>query len=107
MIKAGEHVVGQPFTLTCKGCGKAFESKHSNTLFCGPNCRAKFYIREAAKERSHECVCGNCGTTFITTGKDVKYCSAACRTEANLIRQRRRNAESRERLKHEKEEATA
>lgn len=37
-IKAGEHVVGQPFKLTCKCCGKEFESKRSNTLFCGPNC---------------------------------------------------------------------
>ena len=104
-IKADEHTVGEPYKLTCKCCGGSFESKHSNALFCGPNCRAKFYIREAAKERSRECVCGNCGTTFITTRKDVKYCSAACRTEANLIRQRRRNAESRERLKHEKEAA--
>ena len=104
-IKAGEHTVGEPYKLTCKCCGGSFESKHSNALFCSPNCRAKFYIREAAKERSRECVCGNCGTTFITTRKDVKYCSAACRTEANLIRQRRRNAESRERPKHEKEAA--
>ena len=48
-IKAGEHAVGQPFKLTCKCCGKEFESKRSNTLFCGPNCRAKFYRQRKAE----------------------------------------------------------
>ena len=41
---------GGPVTLTCKCCGKGeFESKRTNTLFCGPNCRAKFYRQEAAE----------------------------------------------------------
>ena len=48
-IKAGEHTVGQPLTLTCKCCGKAFEAKRSNALFCGPNCRAKYYRTEKAE----------------------------------------------------------
>ena len=51
-IKAGEHAVGQPFTLTCECCGQEFASKRTNTLFCGPNCRAKFYRQEAAESRS-------------------------------------------------------
>ena len=34
MIKAGEHNVGEPFKLTCKNCGKTFESMRSNTIFC-------------------------------------------------------------------------
>ena len=80
-IKAGEHAVGKPFTLTCKCCGKTFESKRSNTLFCSPNCRAKFYRQEAAENRSRECVCENCGVTFTTTRADVKYCSEECRYE--------------------------
>lgn len=42
-IKAGEHAVGQPFKLICKCCGEEFESGRSNTLFCSPNCRARFY----------------------------------------------------------------
>ena len=56
-IKAGEHAVGQPFMLTCKCCGQEFESKRTNTLFCGPNCRAKFYRQEAVSYthlRAHE-----------------------------------------------------
>ena len=94
-IKAGEHAVGQPFKLTCKCCGEKFESKRSNTLFCGPNCRAKFYRQEAAESRSRECVCENCGTTFTATRIDVKYCCDDCKKEANRKRQRERNAAKR------------
>ncbi len=83
LIKAGEHAVGQPFKLTCKCCGEEFESRRSNTLFCGPNCRAKFYRQEAAADRSRECVCGNCGKAFTTTRNDVKYCCEACQREAH------------------------
>ena len=110
-IKAGEHAVGQPFKLTCKCCGTEFESKRSNTLFCGPNCRAKFYRQEAAKNRSRECVCENCGTTFTATRIDVKYCCDDCKKEANRKRQKERNAAKRstkaepvlEEIRHTKE----
>ena len=94
-IKAGEHAVGQPFKLTCKCCGEEFESKRLNTLFCTPNCRARFYRQEAAENRSRECVCENCGSTFITTRSDTKYCSDACRTAANRRMQKERNAAKR------------
>ena len=94
-IKAGEHAVGQPFKLTCKCCGEGFESKRSNTLFCGPNCRAKFYRQEATESRSRECVCENCGSTFTTTRSDTKYCSDTCRTAANRRMQKERNAAKR------------
>lgn len=83
MMKAGEHVVGQPFKLTCKYCGEEFESGQSNTLFCSPNCRAKFYRQEAAESRKRECVCGNCGKELTTTRSDVEYCCEACQREAH------------------------
>ncbi len=83
MMKAGKHAVGQPFKLICKCCGEEFESKRSNTLFCGPNCRAKFYRQEAAESRKRECVCGNCGKVFTTTRNDVKYCCEACQRKAH------------------------
>lgn len=94
-IKSGEHAVGKPFKLTCKCCGEEFESKRSNTLFCGPNCRAKFYRQEAAESRNRECVCENCGSTFTTTRSDTKYCSDACRTAANRRMQKERNTAKR------------
>lgn len=95
MIKAGEHAVGQPFKLICKCCGKEFESKRTNALFCGPNCRTKFYRQEAAANRSRECICENCGAAFTATRKNVKYCCDACRDEAHRKMQRERNAAKR------------
>ena len=56
-LKSGERTVGVPVTLTCKCCGQEFASKRTNTLFCGPNCRSKFYRQEAAESRSRECTC--------------------------------------------------
>ena len=32
LIKARKHKVGEPFSLSRKGCDKVFESKHSNAL---------------------------------------------------------------------------
>ena len=93
-IKAGEHAVGQPFKLICKCCGEEFESGHSNTLFCSPRCRAKFYRQEAAASRSRECVCGNCGKVFTTTRSDVKYCCESCQRKAHSkMRYRQKRAE--------------
>ena len=91
-LKSGERTVGVPVTLTCKCCGQEFESKRTNTLFCGPNCRAKFYRQEAAESRSRACACENCGKEFITTRSNVKYCSDDCRYEGHLKGQRVRNA---------------
>ena len=86
-IKAGEHAVGQPFQLTCKCCGKTFESRSSAAMYCSPNCRSKFYRQEAAKQRSRELVCENCGKTFTTTRSDVKFCCDECRYAAQIKRQ--------------------
>ena len=91
-LKSGERTVGVPVTLTCKCCGQEFESKRTNALFCGPNCRAKFYRQEAAESRSRACTCENCGKVFTTTRSDVKYCSDDCRYEGHLKGQRMRNA---------------
>ena len=98
-IKAGEHAVGQPFKLTCKCCGKEFESRSSAAMYCSPNCRAKFYRQEAAEKRSREIACENCGKTFTTTRNDVKYCCDHCRYEGQLKRQRKRNAANRAKKK--------
>lgn len=95
-IKAGEHTVGQPFKLTCKCCGKEFESRSSSAMYCSPNCRSKFYRQEAAKERSREVVCENCGKTFTTTRSDVKFCCDDCRYAAQIKRQGARKKALRE-----------
>ncbi len=91
LIKAGAHKVGEPFKLTCKGCGKTFEAKSTATLFCSTNCRSKYYIREKAEERRRDVICPTCGNTFSTTRADAKYCCDSCRGEAA----RKRSAEKR------------
>ena len=95
-LKSGERTVGVPITLTCKCCGQEFASKRTNTLFCGPNCRAKFYRQEAAEGRSRACTCENCGKVFTTTRSDVKYCSDDCRYAAQIKRQGARKKALRE-----------
>ena len=94
LIKAGEHAVGQPFKLTCKCCGKEFESRSSAAMYCGAKCRAKYYRQEAAKERSRDIVCETCGKEFTTTRLDVKYCCEECRYEGNRQRQRERRSKT-------------
>lgn len=94
LIKAGEHAVGQPFKLTCKCCGKAFEARSSATMYCSKSCRAKYYRQEAAKERSRDIVCETCGKEFTTTRLDVKYCCEECRYEGNRQRQRERRSKT-------------
>ena len=106
-IKAGEHVVGQPFTLTCKCCGKPFEARNSSAMFCGPNCRAKYYRQRDAELRSRECTCENCGKVFTTTRSNVKYCCEECRYEAHLKAQKIRNAARRSKEKERKADPPA
>ena len=90
-LKEGTRVKGQLFEITCKCCGETFETTRSYSLFCNPNCRAKYYRQEAAKERSREISCGNCGKTFTATRSDAKYCCDECRYEGHLKGQRIRN----------------
>lgn len=80
-LKAGENL-SPPFERICEQCGKTFMSGIPNAKFCHPNCRAKFYCRQAAESRRHDCTCANCGKVFSTTRMDVKYCSDNCRVEA-------------------------
>ena len=94
-LKAGENM-SPPFERTCEQCGKTFMAGISNAKFCHPNCRAKFYCRQAAESRRRDCTCANCGKVFSTTRMDVKYCSDDCKVEANRIMQKQRNAKKRD-----------
>lgn len=91
-LKEGTRKVGEPFRIVCKCCGKIFESKMSNAMFCDQNCRSKYYRQEAAKKRKRECTCENCGTVFTTDRNGVKYCCEACMKEAAYKRQKKRRA---------------
>ncbi|WP_300862812.1 DUF4368 domain-containing protein [uncultured Oscillibacter sp.] len=93
-LKAGENM-SPPFERICGQCGKTFMAGIPNAKFCHPNCRAKFYCRQAAEGRRRDCTCANCGKVFSTTRMDVKYCSDDCRMEAKRRMQRERNATKR------------
>jgi len=90
-IKAGERVPGQPIALTCKHCGKTFEARNSNALFCGRKCLREYHQQEAEEIRRRDCICANCGTAFTTSRKDVKYCCVKCREKAKYKRERQRS----------------
>ena len=96
MIKAGEHKVGEPFKLTCKNCGKTFESTRSNTIFCCAKCCADFNRHEKTKSRERERICLNCGQIFVTSRVDKKYCSEVCRNSAHIARRRAKCSEKTE-----------
>lgn len=46
-LKDGTRKVGEPFQIVCRYCGKTFESKMSNAMFCNQNCRAGYYRQQA------------------------------------------------------------
>lgn len=81
-LKSGERTVGVPIKITCKFCGKEFEARSTAKMFCSPNCRGKYYLREKAEERRRDIVCPTCGNTFSTTRADAKYCCGDCREKA-------------------------
>ena len=64
-------------------------------MFCGPNCRGKYYRQEAAEDRKRECVCPICGKTFVTVQYNAKFCSDECRYQGQLKRQAAKKAEQR------------
>ena len=88
MIKAGEHKVGEPFKLTCKNCGKTFESLRSNAMFCGADCRRKFYKKERASKPLLTLRCQFCGSSFKAKRKNTKFCSESCRHAANNLKRK-------------------
>ena len=94
-IKAGERSIGDPFICTCRYCGKEFEAKRSDALYCSHDCQMKYYRQQAAEKRSRDCTCQNCGKIFTTTRSDVKYCCEDCRYEAQIKRQGAKKAAKR------------
>ena len=63
-LKAGENL-SPPFERICEQCGKTFMSGIPNAKFCHPNCRAKFYCRQAAESRRPR----KCSTLAVSCSK--------------------------------------
>lgn len=73
---------------SCLGCGSEFCS--SKMKYCSDDCRYKKHLRDAKKSRSENpkfqqtSSCVRCGSkfSFVHSGTDRKFCSAACRRRA-------------------------
>ena len=94
-IQDGLIVPGEPFRKLCVCCGKEFEAKRSNAMYCSPSCQQKYYRQRAAEKRSRECVCGYCGKTFTTARWNAKYCREECGYKAQIKRQGEKKAANR------------
>ena len=94
-IQDGLIIPGEPFRKTCVCCGKEFEARRSNAMYCSPSCQQKYYRQRAAEERSRECVCAYCGKTFTTARWNAKYCSEDCGYKAQIKRQGEKKAANR------------
>ena len=92
-IKAGEHTVGQSHMHICKCCGKAFDGKRSDAVYCSSECQMKYYRQQETEKRRRECTCANCGKVFTTTRSDKKYCCEHCRDQAQYKREAAKKSE--------------
>ena len=74
-------LIGLPQTrrVTCRFCGKKFETKSIRKKFCSHNCRQKYYYY---KQRNNIKICEICGKEFESTKSTRKYCSAVCERKA-------------------------
>ena len=60
---------------TCKQCGKPFQTRRSDKLFCATTCLRKFHYTGVIKNK----VCLQCRKPFTTTNSLREYCSEECR----------------------------
>lgn len=88
----------------CAICGKGFESRFPNAVYCSPKCRyeAKRKYREDHKEERKAKIretmlttCAVCGKEFYKDDSHKKYCSIECRAEGEHRMQRLYMAEKR------------
>jgi len=94
----------QPETRTCEGCGAEYQSRSTNSRWCGYRCRKlaslpaeaerKRRIREREREqRQFEPIaCGECGSEFQPKRENHLYCKRECKDAANLRRRQEQRA---------------
>lgn len=69
--------------MKCKNCGKEFNAKNSQQLYCGSYCqRAAAYGRHKIKKPEVKAICPICGNTYIKLTGRQKYCSVECREKS-------------------------
>ncbi|MGG6831978.1 UNVERIFIED_CONTAM: helix-turn-helix domain-containing protein [Streptococcus canis] len=77
-------------TSLCEYCGKPVIQKlgRKKKRFCSDKCRNSWWNKNrelVSKKANYECICANCGKTFISYGnKNRKYCSHECYISARF-----------------------
>lgn len=71
---------GKYGTHICESCGTEFKKLRENHCFCSAACRAK------ATEKKEQCICDNCGKSFMRIISEIKknkrhYCSEECKRQ--------------------------
>ena len=68
---------------TCVVCGKAFESRRKDAIYCSNECRQKDYFAKHYHPRQPiDKTCAICGAHFTSKWPRANYCSDACRRES-------------------------
>lgn len=62
----------------CKRCGKEFETRFPQTIYCSARCRRLVQFTNAPLLLKKKCK--NCGKTFLASANKL-YCSPTCRAE--------------------------
>ena len=81
--------------VDCQCCGKRFQLRAVNTIYCSDECRisARKRAREkAAAQRREEIghrICPNCGKEFIPRDNAQKYCAKKCCDMANKAKKQK------------------
>ena len=70
---------------TCPQCGKSFQPRSGNKIFCSRQCASSWNQNPAARGQGQTRVvkCTTCGTPFERSSVSHKYCSHKCYTDAN------------------------
>lgn len=78
---------GEASLCVCEHCGMPVRQNpgRKKKRFCSDKCRNKWWNEhqeQVNRKANYECVCGNCGKSFISYGnKKRKYCSHECYIE--------------------------
>lgn len=88
--------IDEVHNLSCVNCGKTFQAKRADALYCSPKCRVAHHRKEqglgqirAKKVRRR---CDQCSKSYWTNQPDrSRFCSDACRSQWHYEQRRGSN----------------
>ena len=77
----------------CKECGKVFDKKRSDQVFCSKPCTLAWHTNNTATKRRDakvwEGTCAVCGIKYGFASHRSKYCSQRCKDRAHQVKRRK------------------